>query len=382
MKLKEFIVKFGHEHLLPVNELKTGHNGPYLDPETPVRNVSHCLVTASRIYTVSKQELLLQRVKEYADYLASPAARPEGFNFDHRHKKGKDRCNGLIGPAWTFEALAEASGILQDDSYVNLGREVFNQHVFNEKYGLWYRLEVDGETLPLDKTFNHQLWFAAAAAQLCDDTTAIIHDRINRFIDEIPRNLEVLNNGLLFHPIVRVTLDELLAFPPLLQMPRKSAKVVKTALERAYVRMPAFRQKRLKAHEVYRSAGYHAFNMYAFAMLKNSYPEHPFWGTGIFGKLLGYVTSDEFKQDIEGNAYGFPYNPAGFEMPYILETFLEDREYIIKESQYWLNRQFQLHYNEETGMFDRDNPDPVVLTARIYELCRISDWLMDELVVL
>jgi hypothetical protein len=35
----------------------------------------------------------------------SKQARPFGWNFHHRDKKKKDRCNGVIGPAFSIMAL-------------------------------------------------------------------------------------------------------------------------------------------------------------------------------------------------------------------------------------------------------------------------------------
>ena len=47
-----------------------------------------------------------------------------------------------------------------------VAEEVFFQHKFIEKLGVWKRLEIDGSVGRIDQTFNHQLWFASCASLL------------------------------------------------------------------------------------------------------------------------------------------------------------------------------------------------------------------------
>ena len=43
--------------------MPAGHNGPYYDPETPVRNTAHWLITFSRAYELSGAERFLDAVR-------------------------------------------------------------------------------------------------------------------------------------------------------------------------------------------------------------------------------------------------------------------------------------------------------------------------------
>ena len=43
------------------------------------------------------------------EYLSGQKARPYGKTFCHRKSDSKDKCNGLIGQAWSIEAIAIAS---------------------------------------------------------------------------------------------------------------------------------------------------------------------------------------------------------------------------------------------------------------------------------
>ena len=131
----------------------------------------------------------------------SDSARPQNNSFYHRSKEGKDSCNGLIGQAWTFEALVKASEILNDLKYVQLAEDVFFQHHFNKHYGLWNRLEINGDILSIDTAFNHQLWFAAASSLIHTSGKEKIRERILQFLNCLDNNLSVLDDGLIYHPI-------------------------------------------------------------------------------------------------------------------------------------------------------------------------------------
>ena len=100
-----------------------GHNGPYHDPETPVRNSGHWLIVFSRCYSLNGDTKYKDAIHRIAKYLTSKEARPEGFAFFHRKSPPKDRCNGLIGPAWTIESLVEASTVLEDDQYARIAND-------------------------------------------------------------------------------------------------------------------------------------------------------------------------------------------------------------------------------------------------------------------
>lgn len=102
-----------------------GHNGPYHDPETPVRNSSHWLIILAKMHEINGKKIFIDAIYKLAEYLISEEARPYGYSFNHRNKKRKDKCNGLIGQAWVFEALAKASEILQDKKYKKIAADVF-----------------------------------------------------------------------------------------------------------------------------------------------------------------------------------------------------------------------------------------------------------------
>jgi len=294
-----------------------------------------------------------------------------GYSFYHRNKKGKDSCNGLIGQAWIFEALAEATRLLNAGKYALLAEEVFLQHSFNEEYGLWNHLEINGRVLTIDGTFNHQLWFAACASLIESKQNAEIRNRVKRFMDCLPRNLTILKTGLVYHPIER-SLEEQIThnFTQRDKVKRCLGGIIKVLKSIKWIERILTR-RRIKG-ERYRSVGYHSFNMYAFAILKTQFPTHPFWNSTSLRKAVDYMLTDEYRNNIDNNKYSYSYNPPGFEVPYSLDILGDINEEKLTEiSQWWINEQFRRCYNKKTGMMDRNTDDTLTHTARIYELCRL-----------
>ena len=359
------------------NYLRPGHNGPYNDPETPVRNYGYWLITFSKCYELTGNKIYLEKIRELAEYLISDNARPFGYSFHHRFKKGKDKCNGLIGQAWTFESLALASSVLDCKKYAEVADEVFFQHNFNEEFGLWNRLEIEGEILSIDDTFNHQLWFAACASLLNTTRREDIRERIFCFLDCLPENLSVLDNGLIYHPIER-RLNRNDFGRSIKSDIKKVAKISLSFLWNKEIKSNHY-NKEYKGKMIIKSVGYHQFNLYAFALLKESFPDHPFWRSLPFQKTVDYLISDEFKNGLDENRYGYPYNPPGFEVPFALSMFTDlTVDELADISSWWVNEQFNRCYESETRMMGRNTDDPLTHTARVYELVRLPNSILER----
>ena len=353
--------------------MPAGHNGPYNDNETTVRNTSHWLITFSKSYKLTDDSIFLDAVQKAANYLISTKARPFKYSFFHRKNSQLDSCNGLIGQAWVIEALAVASIILNDPKYSNLGEEVFFQHNFNYDYGLWNRLEIDGKIKSIDPTFNHQLWFAACAAQLKGDKKEKCDSIIKKFILKLPDNLSIINGGLIFHPIkVKGLIKDKYDNKPIKILIRTAIiKLIKMIINNVnQEEKQKIRTKRM----IYKSIGYHHFNMYAFALLKDQYPKNNYWKNPDFKSTIKYLIRDDYKDELENNSFGYPYNPPGFEIPYALEVLSElEKNELLKISSYWINKQISKCYNPKTKMMDRNTLDPYTHSDRLYELTRVRN---------
>ena len=356
--LKNFLLDLA-EYYLPSGRIKLGHNGPYFDLETPVRNYSHWLITFKKCYELTSKKKFLSKVKNLAEYLTSKEARPHYASFYHRKTREKDKCNGLIGQAWTIEALVEADKIFDNKKYIKTAEEVFLNHNFNFRYGLWHRLSIGGKILTIDPTFNHQLWFAAAGSKIFkQNNNKEIGRRVALFLSKLEQNVDILESGLIYHPI-------------------KKNLFIQYNLGQSFGTLIQFAQGLIKNKDfIYKSIGYQTFNLYAFSLLKNVFPDHSFWQTKKFKKTVSYIRSNHFQKNIINNKYAYPYNAPGFEIPVIKYVFGEDPAEDIKASEKSIQKQIAKTYNGKKMKFNRNTDDENVLTARIYELTRIPEkWL-------
>ena len=344
------------EHILNLKKktdsFPAGHNGPYKDTETPVRNTSHWLFLLAALYLKTGDNKWKIESNKVIEYLGSSQARPYHKTFHCREKKGKDRCNGLIGQAWAIEALVHAAKAFDRHDCYNLAEKVFLIHPWDLTSGIWQRVEVEGTVLTYDGTFNHQLWFAAAASQLTK--TPMAQKRARIFLDKITERVQLYPNGIIFHSSSISLLANYLkcGFKVFLRELRNRLKN-QTMRNRLYLK----------------SVGYHGFNLYAFAMLKKKYPEARIWKTDNFKMLLNAHRNDMFIRDLKNSEFGFRYNLSGIEIAYGVETFFQDK----KEATLWLNRQFKETFLDEYRPLSRDVPDPNTAMARIYEAARLSE---------
>jgi hypothetical protein len=120
-----------------------------------------------------------------------------------------------------------------------------------------------------------------------------------------------------------------------------------------------------------RAIGYHTFNMVGFALLKQHYPDHTFWQSPKFQTVLAYTQSPAFAQAVARNQYGYPYNPAGFEIAFALEVF--GGEATRAEQAQWINRQLQHSLDPQTFLMIQNAADPPTHAARLYEATRLAD---------
>jgi len=371
MKLSSIVSQVADGHLTTIRNdgsMPAGHNGLYRDNETPVRNTSHWLLTFSSLYCITNDDRFKDAAVRTSTYLTGSDARPSRGSFFHRETEKKDRCNGLIGQAWTIEALTVAASAFGRTELADSAEEVFLLHPQDQRTGLWKRVEINGQTLPFDATFNHQLWFAAAGGLLANlpSTLDRIDAQVRTFLDELETNLRLYPSGLIYHPLKPTGSPKRLLH---LMRADERGRIGVTFLTSS-VPLPS-RRRDLK----WKAIGYHAFNLYAFALLKQQYPDHNFWETPKWKRALEYVTTSEYRDAVWRNEYGSPYNPVGFEVPFAMEVFgigtTEERRQLI-------TKQLDRHYNIDTNRMDRNTPDEETLTARIYQATRLEDLSLPD----
>jgi len=375
-KIIKIIKNTSYNFLNEILELKyinPGHNGPYNDEETPVRNTAHWLSIFSYLYSETQEKKYYNAVIKCAKYLTSNNARPANATFYCRKNKNKDFSNGLIGQAWIIEALVEAFKILGEKKYLDLASEVFLLHPFDESKGLWKIVNVDGSIRNFDMTFNHQLYFSASGSSVYNLTkNQRIKEMIDVFFGKLKYNLGIHRDGLIKHSIIfGETINDRI---------KKLGKIIKLVL------FDVVKRKNM----IYKEIGYQMFNVYAFAILYDNGIGIDFFNGEKFSRILKYTFSDEIfeklkinnnKSDITNipiidnninvNRYGFAYNAPGFELPYIYVIFKDRIDNFNKINiDRIINAQIRLTYDCNKKMFSNNTEDERILTSRIYELVR------------
>ena len=174
--------------------------------------------------------------------------------------------------------------------------------------------------------------------------------RVRRFLDHLHENLDLLPNGLIWHPLA----------------------LKSSSWQRAFEFAVRIRQTQKPQSDRYlKAVGYHTFNLYGFGLLKPRYGAHPFWRSRRFRTLWRHANSPAFKRSLESNKYGYPYNPPGIEMAFALEVFGEGNRR--REQQEWMSEQMRRSYDPGTRMMSRGTLDPVTYAARLYEATRLPD---------
>jgi len=351
-----------------------GHNGPYYDEELPLRNTGHALVLLLRACELSGEDKYRKSALKALDYITADERRPMGATFWVRNNPQKDFPNGLIGQAWVIEALAYAARELGDDRLVRQAEEVFLLHPFDEESGRWQVVNVDGSYDPVDMTFNHQLWFAAAGSFLQEN--GLVLQRVRRFMDTLGTNLEIYDSGLIVHALGGFN-------RPHLPIKRRLKQSIKRLLPgrgdaAAYVDVV-----------INKAIGYHAFNLYGFSMMYNNIKDHVFWDSRTCSRILDFLLTDLYRDGLDYfipdgaqtgkalpfNRFGYPYNPPGIEVAYSMQTFAGHfGAGYEKHAGNWLGRQYDRTFNPESGLMNRQTDDEVTLAARMYEAVRLKEY--------
>jgi hypothetical protein len=380
MNLKIIIEKIAEKHALDLSLIKSGNNGPYNHNENILRNYCHWIVTFSKLYYQNQNKIYYNAIKELSNFLFLSEARPLGFSFHHRTVIGKDSSNGLMGQAWTFEALYECYRVLKDERFVELAEEVYNFHKFDMEEGLWYTLDINGKSLEIDAAFNHQLWFAYSAAQIIPKKSSKFNN-INIFLEKINYNLKLLDNGVVYHPIEKYALKNLLRKEePLYIKLKRNLKLI--LINKSFSHFFVDKEEVLIKWQneiMIKSYGYHAFNMYAFVKFEKLTHQNKFWKSNRFKQMIDVLFNDEFLEKNENNKYSYPYNPTGFEIAFVASEKIIDEIEKIKQISLSVNRQFKLNFNNNDFIFSKNNNDHNTLTARLYELVSIPLSILSKI---
>lgn len=342
--------------------MPAGHNGPWNTSETPVRNTGHWLITFLKAHQWTDESKYHDAALEAVEFLLSDQARPHGQTFHHLIGTTASRPNGLVGQAWSIEALATAGDVLDRPDLLDLAAKVFLLHLFDETVGAWRVVDIDGRSLGFDLTFNHQLWFAAAGGLLAHHSRVPdeVHQQVLRFLDELESNITVTNEGVIEHP-----------FKPRLH-PVKYTKICFDIARTGQLRKIArgALESEVSDGMVDKAIGYQSFNLYGLALLAEQFPKHSIWDSSSVGRSIAFVNTTQFRDRLDDNPYGYPYNVSGFELAYVEEILGEGNT---QRQTAWIERQLERTYDESVPTVGAHTEDTSTVGARLYEATRIAD---------
>lgn len=341
------ILKIHKDHI----EVISGHNGPYHDKETELRAICHLIVLLCNFNIFNNEEKRSWIIKKLTELLLDKKYRPMKGSYYHRKNKLKDLSNGLMGQAWVMESFLQLHRFYGKSKYIDYAKDLYHLHPFNEKTGSWNIVNVDGSIGQPDSTFNHQLWFAAMAAEI-DDID--ISSQVEKFFDISAVNVDLYSNGIIYHDSKIGKTKKISQLPYIVDRFLNNIREVKN-------KRPLY----------LKSVGYHAFNLYAYAILHSKIPNKSFWKSSKFKKMLNITKSERFISDLEDSSYGWQYNPPGVELAYAGQAFNMGETY----SKEWLSKHLYKTYDKSTNeLLTSIAHDKNTSCARIYEMYRIKDF--------
>ncbi len=346
-----------------------GNNGPYHCRETPVRNTGHWLVTYTYLWKRSGREDYRMLCMQFADYLLSEQAKSRSGAIQCvDDPKALDPINGLIGQAWTIEALLYAYEAYGKQEFYDCALRIFRSQVYDPGTGFWKRTAPDGEVIDFDYTINHQVWFCLAGLKLLRvQENECIRKQTDRFLHLVEREyFGIHRNGLIKH------------FGAMHMSCGQFRKLYfKQYVKYAGLKLHIFNPE--KVCLLRQEEGYHLFELYGFAHIALQMPDYALFGSEPFHKALRYGTNISALNRILGtddpatmNQFAYGYNSPAFEEPFVESVF--SGRITVDKVRALLELQKRLTWNCETRMLDHNTHDPDTLTARLYEyvwLCEL-----------
>jgi hypothetical protein len=329
-----------------------GRNGAYGDPETPIRNTSHWLISFCFAWRLTGEPKFRDSAEKALSYLLSILAQTPG-GLLMRHAGKKDRTNGVLGQAFVIEALYYASITFDDSKAHDAAVSLAKLHQFDPKRGVWRRTSPSGTEMSPDGTFNHQLYFAAAVGLVAGYDSGL-RSCVDRFLAGLSHNLRVRSDGRIVH-----------------QLPRPQGNV------RGFVDQLGMR--RPDSNLLRKEADYHLYNMYAFSVLHEYGSDVPSKNREAWNKAAKFVCGAEVRARLESHFWADGLR-SGMETIacdlYLYSARLENAPSEIERV-----TEFYDYTAGPDRSFSVVSPDPVTQRARSYRYWRIFEVIPQSSVV-
>ncbi len=339
-----------------------GRNGPYFDLESPVRNSAHALCAMSVAYSITGDTSFATEGRSLAGFLLTDQAFSLGSHAVHRQKHPKDWCNGVIGPAWLIESLAWAGELLGLPQASERARELALSQPFDREAALWRRRDPKRGVGGADRTLNHQVYFAAAAAAATRSSAEGPVRSVDAFLDHLATGgFRVHADGLIVHHVPRN--DE---SPTSLRGARE--RLLRVARNSPTVHRLRGNSAGTAPDARERDHGYHLYSLFSLANLRTFAPDHKFWRSSELLQALSFVTRPGWLASLDANRYAYPYNGPGLELPLIARLFADLEPQLPDLAAEALREQINRTWDAPTQQFARTTDDRLTLAARSYEL--------------
>lgn len=346
----QLLVRAGELAIIAQKEdgsMPAGRNGPHNHQMTCTRNTSHFSILFSFLYKLTRDEKWKKSAFKCLEYVMNQ--RPLGGSYWHRIEDCKTSYNGLIGQAWTFEALIYATRVFDDPVFLNDAKEVVRLHSFDKYLGLWHELSLDGRKRDICSTLNQQIWFMAMAF-LAFREDNIMNDIVNIFLDKLSSHIKLRYNGLLFGQTFNY---------------HKSHNLLRNLI--------SYRNSYFS--NILKDNAYLVFTLLGLSYLYPYFSHHTFFSSRLFKNILFFPFSNTYSKYIYSSPFAFPYNVPGFELPYVsivFHSFLSSIHTSFSADAY--NFQITNYFCSETnGLLSNNSDDVETLAARIYEGCRLHE---------
>jgi hypothetical protein len=349
----------------PDGRMPSGHNGPYDDKMTPVRNTAHWVCLFGALAEETGNPAFQRAAHKCADYLCSEDAQSSGL-LRNRMARAKDPWNGLIGQVWALEALLFAGTRMSRTDCMRLFHEVLIHLPFDESVCLW-RLSPLGDRSRLVLTLNQQIWMASLIARAAEVVNADQLKSVELFLSEVAHYVRLRQNGVL-RQVISFRSKECVSLPRLALVDPRNVLL-------GHHLQAVCRRLRWGALA---DLGYHAFTLFGLAQIKLAFPMHPFWSDAQLRMSLDTCAREEFYQQNVTNPFGGGYHLVGIETALSLCLFQWGRSDARTERIRRCTEQDLAHLSGSGQLRHAIHiTDTETVTARLYECVALARALDD-----
>ncbi|CUQ04841.1 MULTISPECIES: hypothetical protein [Bacillota] len=355
MKQADDIVSYICEHSFA----PAGMNGPYDNNDTELRNSAHWLIVflyLKKQFNQNKYDIAITKLLTYLQDEANYGSNGAPLC---RKDDNIDNVNGLIGPAWIAEAFIYVYKITGEKKYIKKAQDILCSTVFNPQEKMWEIVDTNGKNWGIDRTLNHQVWYAAICMELLHNGKGVLQgserleDEIRQFLDRLPHMLRIYPNGVFMH--IALTISNI--------------KYVLKYFIKALARFISGKiENNSKWDEFYQlEEGYLSFDVYGFAIIKQYAPELALFNSKKFVLATKLCQEKKFISKLirRKNKYSFPYNSPLYEYGFIRNVFKNASIDTIGFD--------ELYNYQKAALGNQEKYDKNTLNARCYEMVRFLE---------